>query len=100
MSSNTKTARRRRRFERRWQRRNRLEKSYEVLQEQAESSVNQLRPETEPEDLEHLRYDLLAWGQYFLPHHFKEPPSQMHIEVAAILDADCRREKELRAAEA
>lgn len=31
--------------------------------------------------------ELLAWGKFFLPHHFKQPPSKMHREIAAILDA-------------
>src|SRR5690349_14595985 len=33
------------------------------------------------------RDGLLAWAQHYLPHHFKNPPSAMHREVAAILDA-------------
>src|SRR5689334_14218472 len=31
--------------------------------------------------------DLLAWSQHYLPHHFQKPPSAMHYEIAALLDA-------------
>jgi predicted phage terminase large subunit-like protein len=34
-----------------------------------------------------LEDDLLAWSQYYLPHYFQQPPSAMHREVAALLDA-------------
>ncbi len=34
--------------------------------------------------------DLLAWSQYFLPDHFRLPPSQMHCWLASQLDAMSR----------
>lgn len=30
--------------------------------------------------------DLIAWGQRYLPEHFRRPPSQMHLWLAAALD--------------
>jgi hypothetical protein len=35
--------------------------------------------------------DLLAWGKHFLPQHFRQPPSAMHREVAALLDSQVSR---------
>jgi hypothetical protein len=43
-------------------------------------------PEAEPPP--GLEDDLIAWSQYYLPHHFRQPPSAMHREVATILDSD------------
>ncbi len=97
LTMSRKSSRRRRHFTTTWRRQQHLENSFNNLKQRVANSASQpeldLKPQLTPEEREVLDNDLLAWAKHYLPHHFKEPPSKMHIEVAAILDAASRSQR-------
>ena len=91
MSSNSQSAHRRRRLARIQPTHPGLQSPMNSFKQQLAESVKRYELQAEPEDSRLYENDLLAWSYHFLPHYFTAPPSTMHREVAAILDAECAK---------